>query len=105
MVVAHLHRDVKEKGYLSGVWAAIRNRTALAHEFARYLDGDSFRYGWHDFDPHTIDIAFGGMPVARIESHHDREEIDVYLEHPKAAKFIEEAIMRGYNAVEKKPSS
>ena len=102
MSISHFHRDVKEKSYLSGVWTAIRNRSALARGFAGYFHNDTLHYGWCDFDPHTIDIAVDGKPIARIESHHNREDIHVYNDHPKADKFIVEALRRGYEPVEKK---
>lgn len=101
MSIARLHRDVESSGYFSGVWKAIKNRSSLVSGLARYFgDGNSFRYGWHDFDPHTIDVAVDGVPIARIESHHDREDVDVFLEHPDSDKFLKEALKRGYTPVD-----
>ena len=95
-MITHLHRDVGSRGYFSGVWNALKGRSSLVHGLAKYFDSSgSFRYGWHDFDPHTLDVAVDGMPIARIESHHDREYLDVFLEHPQAAKFLDEAQKRG----------
>ena len=99
MPVSHLHRDIEGKSYFSGVLTAVADRYRLTRDFLGQF-GVQASTGWVDMDPHYVDVAVDGNPVARIESHHNREDVDVYTDHPKAAIFEEEAKRRGYRPVD-----
>ncbi|HIG96985.1 MAG TPA: hypothetical protein HA230_01425 [Candidatus Aenigmarchaeota archaeon] len=101
--MAHLHKDVKAPSYLSGVVIAVSDARTLVKDFvALYSDrpeGEQIAYGFVDvLDFNRIDVAKDGKPIARIEVHHDREDIETFS-HSEEQRFLEEAKRHGYRKV------
>ncbi len=96
-----LHKAVAKRNYLSGVRAVLNDRHELAEEFARSHPGTV--YGWSDMDPHIMDIAYDGHLVARIEVHHNSEQIYLY-DHPLKPDFHRLAESHGFLPSDKRPN-
>ncbi|HLD39271.1 MAG TPA: hypothetical protein VJB05_03090 [archaeon] len=121
MPVVNLHKDVSPREYCPKLFVTLKNwpRVSAFAEYAcgvlqamddrRQLINEFFSksrcsdlphgYGWRDFDPHVEDVGVEGRQVGIIETHHDRSDLTVYTDHPKADALVKTAKEHGYEQV------
>lgn len=98
--MARLHKDIVASNYISGVKTAISDVRGLLKDFeALYAGLPEGQRPVHGFvevlDFNHVDVARHGRPIARIEVHHDRSDIDTY-HHTDEEKFLDIARRHGY---------